>query len=190
MDLRGFHLPEVGGHDAEDKHDFRDILAGGQAQGRGGRRNNGVLHGAYIVVNDPVGLSAEVGLVDDFVIALDIVGSGNDLIQPQGGGQGVPPVEEGEGGGGIVGDAGEVIADSLSRHDLGVAPFVDGDIGVQSLVGHGQTDDLAGKLNLRLHGRLVQAVELGALGLHDLVAAQGQGAGAGEAILIGADGIH
>ena len=45
-------------------------------------------------------------------------------------GQGVPPVEAGERGGGIVGDVREIVADLLAGHDLGVAGLLDGDVGV------------------------------------------------------------
>ncbi len=56
VDLGSLHLPEVGGHDAEDEHDLRHILAGGQAQGRRRSRHDGVPGGAQVVRDDPVSL--------------------------------------------------------------------------------------------------------------------------------------
>ena len=56
--------------------------------------------------------------VTEFMVSFGIV----PLAQPPRlDGQGVPPVEAGERGGGIVGDVREIIADLLAGHDLGVA---------------------------------------------------------------------
>ncbi len=88
VDLGRFHLPEVGRYDAEDEHDLCDILIGGKTESRGRRRQDGVSGCAQIVRDDTVGLAAEVRLVDDLVAALDVIGAGDDFVQPQGGGQG------------------------------------------------------------------------------------------------------
>ena len=89
-----------------------------------------VLHGAQVVVHGAV-LAVEIGLEHNLVIPLHVVGTGDDLVQPHRlDGQGVPPVEAGERGGGIVGDVREIIADLLAGHDLGVAGLLDGDVGV------------------------------------------------------------
>ena len=188
--LRRFHLAEVSGDDAEGEHELGDILIGGKAKSGGGGVQHVVLLGVQVVVHGAV-LAVQIGLEHDLVIALHVVGAGDDLIQPHRlGGQGITPVERGERGGGIVGNAAEIVSDLLAGHDLGVAGLLDGDVGVQALVGHRCLDDLAGVLDLHLDGGLVQAVELCGLGLNYLVPAQGQRLGNGNAVLIGADGIH
>ena len=49
---------------------------------------------------------------------------------------------------------------------------------------------MAGVLDLRLDGRLVQAVKVRCLGFHDLISAQRQRPGGGDAVLVCPDGIH
>ena len=86
--LRGLHLPEVAGHHAEHHHELSDVLVVRQAQGGGGSRDDLVLLGAQVVRQGPVLVAAEVGLVDDLVAAPNVVGTGDDLVQPDRGGQG------------------------------------------------------------------------------------------------------
>ena len=101
----------------------------------------------------------------------------------------VPPIEGRERRGGVVGDVGEGVTDILSGHDLGIAGFLNGHIGVKALVGHSRFDDLPSVFDLHVDGGLVQGVEVRRLGFHHLVPAQGQGLGHGHAVLVGADGI-
>ena len=190
VDLGGFHLPEVGGNDAEHKHHLCDVLVGRQPQGHGGRLQHIVLLGVQAVRQHTVVGPGEIGLVDDLVAASGIVGAGGDLRQPYRlHGQGIPPIERGERRGGVVADVGERVADVLTGHDLGIAGFLDCHVGIKALVGHGRFDDLAGVFDLHVDGGLVQGVEVRSLGFHHLVAAQGQGLGHGHTILVGADGI-
>ena len=123
-------MPEVGGHYPEHHHEFGDDLVGGQPQSCGGGIQHIVLLGAQVIVHCPVVL-IQVGLVNYFVISRDIVGSGDDLIQPYRlSGQRVPPIEGGQAGGRVVADAREIIADLLAGHDLGIACFLNRNIGV------------------------------------------------------------
>ena len=41
---------------------------------------------------------------------------------------------QGEAGGGVVGDAAEVIADLLARHDLHIPCLLDADVGIEALI--------------------------------------------------------
>lgn len=74
-------LPEVGRHDPEHHHELRCLLPGGEAQGRWRGIQHIVLLGAEIVRQDPVGISAERGLIDDLVAAGDVPGAGDDFLQ-------------------------------------------------------------------------------------------------------------
>lgn len=100
------------------------------------------------------------------------------------------PVERGQAGSRVVSDPTEIVADGLARHNLHIASFLDTDIGVEALVGHGHLYDLASKLNLHLNGGLVQAIKLCRLGFDDFVPAKGQRLRYRHTILVGLDGIH
>ena len=111
--------------------------------------------GAQIVVHSAI-LAVKIGFKHDLVIPLHVVSAGGDFVQPHRlGRQGIPPVKAGERGGGIVGDAGEIISELLAGHDLHEAGFLNGDVGIQGLVGHGRLDNLAGMLNLHINGSFV-----------------------------------
>ena len=168
-------MPEVGGHDAEYEHHFRDVLVGRQPQGHGGRLQHIILLGVQAVRQYTVVRPTEISLVDNLIAAGGIVGAGGNLRQPHClHRQGFTPVERRERRGGVVADIGEGVADVLTRHDLGIACFLNGHVGVKALVGHSRFDDLPLMLDLHLNGGLVQGVKVRGLGFHHLVPAQGQ----------------
>ncbi|CAN4014237.1 DUF2508 domain-containing protein, partial [Dysosmobacter welbionis] len=74
--------------------------------------------------------------------------------------------------------------------DLHIAGLLDGDVGVEALVGHGGFHDLPGVLDLHLDGSLVQAIEIRGFGFDHFVARQRQGLGDGDTIFVRADGIY
>ena len=190
VEVGGFHLPEISRDNAEHEHDLRHILVGSQPQRHGGRFQHIVLLGVQAVRQNAVFAAAEIGLVNDLVAASGVVGAGGDLCQPyRFHGQGVTPVERRERRGGVVADVAERVTDVLTGHDLGIAGFLNGHVGVKALVGHSGLYDLPSVFNLHVNGGLVQPVEVSGLGFHHLVAAQGQGLGHGHTILVGADGI-
>ena len=187
----GFHLPEVGGDDAERRHELRHILVGGKPQRRGGSIQHIVLAGGKVIRQRAPGIAAEICAVHDLIISRGIPRAGvNGLETNRLGRQSVSPIKRFQRRGGIVGDAGKVVADELPRHDLHIAGFLDGNVGRQALVSHACLDDLTGVLDLHLNGCLIQSVKLRCLGFHDLIPRQRQGLAHRQAVFVRLDRIH
>ncbi len=121
------HLGEAAGDLPKDEHDFCDPLIAGETQGCGGGGEGVVFLGGE-VVRQGLGLSS-VHPVGDLIGSGEVVGTGDDLLQPHLGGKRVPPIEIVEAHVGAVGDAGECVIDRLARHDLGEACLGDGHAG-------------------------------------------------------------
>ena len=86
------YLAEPAGHLPEHEHDLRHPLIGREAQSHGGRGKGVVLAGGEAVRQGPV-IAGAVHLVDDLVGAGEIVGPRDNAGKPDGGGQGIAPVE-------------------------------------------------------------------------------------------------
>ena len=189
VEHRGFHLAKASGDLTEHEHDFGDALIGRKAQGRGGRGQRVVPAGAETVGQGAV-VPGVVDAVHDLIGAGEIVGAGDYLIQPDGGGQGVAPVERLEHDVAGVADPGEHIADRLAAGGLLGAGLFDGNAGGQALIGDFQLDDLAAVLHHGGIGFRGRAVVGRGLCLPDGVAAQGEGLGGREAVGPGYNGVH
>ena len=187
-DLGLLHLSEASGGLPEHEHHFRHPLIGREAQGGGGCLQGVVLLRTQVVRQRPV--LAAVHPVGDLIHAGEVVGAGDDGVQPHLGGEGVAPVEGLEHDVGIVGDAGQHIVHRLARHGLLGSGLGDGHPGGQALVGHLEAEDLA--LMLQVGGQLLvaHAVVGRGLGLPDGVAAQRQGLGGCQTALVALDGVH
>ena len=188
LDLGLLHLGEASGGLPEDEHHFRHPLIGCEAQGGGGCLQGVVSAGGQVVRQRPV--LAAVHPVGDLIHAGEVVGAGDDGVQPHLCWEGVPPIEGLEHDIGIVGDAGQDIVHRLACHGLPGSGLGDGHPGGQALVGHLEAEDLA--LMLQVGGQLLvtHAVVGRGLGLPDGIAAQGQGLGGGQTALVALDGVH
>ena len=189
--MRGLHLPEVGGDNTERSHKLRHILVGGKSQRRGGSIQHIIFGCAQVIRQRAPGIAAEIRAVHDLIVSGGIPCAGVDLFKAHRlDGQGIAPVKGFQRRGGIVGNAGKVVADKLPRHDLHVAGFLDRHIRVQALIGHGCLDDLTGILNFYLNGHLIQPVKLRRLGFHDLIPRQRQRLAHRQAVFVRLDRIH
>ena len=105
------------------------MLIGGKPQRRGGSIQHIVFGCAQVIRQCAPGISAEIGFVHDLIISRGIPCAGVNLFKAHRlDRQGVTPIKRLKRRGGIVGDAGEVVADKLPRHDLHIAGFLDGNI--------------------------------------------------------------
>ena len=173
MEHGGLHLTEPSGHLPKHEHDLRHPLIGREAQSHRGRGKGVVLAGGEAVRQGPV-IACIVHLVHDLVSAGEIVGPRDNTGEPDGCGQGVPPVEGLEHDIGAVADPGEHIADRLAAHGLLGSGLGDGDAGAHALVGDLQLHDLAGELQHGGIGLRRDAVIRRGLDLPDGIASQGE----------------
>ena len=187
-DLGLLHLSEASGGLPEHEHHFRHPLIGCEAQSGRGCLQGIVLLCTQVVRQRPV--LAAVHPVGDLIHAGEVVGSGDDGVQPHLGGEGVAPVEGLEHDVGIIGDAGQHIVQRLAHRGFLGSGLGDGHAGGQALVGHLEAEDLA--LMLQVGGQLLAAYAIigQGFGLPDGVTAQGQGLGGGQSPVVALDGVH
>lgn len=81
VDVGSFHLPEATLDGAEHEHDLGDTLVGGEAQGRRAGFQHIVLGGGKAVRQGLIAV-LQIGLVDDLIGELLVVGAGDHLGKP------------------------------------------------------------------------------------------------------------
>ena len=187
-DLGLLHLSEASGGLPEHEHHFRHPLIGCEAQSGRGCLQGIVLLCTQIVRQRPV--LAAVHPVGDLIHAGEIVGPGDDGVQPHLGGKRIPPIKIVQTDIGIIGYAGQHIVHRLASHGLPGAALGDRHAGGQALVGHLEAKDLA--LMLQVGGQLgiAHAVICRGLDLLDGIAREREGLGCGQPPFIALDGIH